>query len=114
MYDPNIQDFYERVGRLNKAHAQGFGFEAEGLRGRSYYRRPKRISVMRPLMVLLFVVSVGFGIKATAYHVLGAQNFADRVAGLPLDAAVSEKFLSADPLTQFLAGVIGWATRPQM
>ncbi|QCO55192.1 hypothetical protein EOK75_05035 [Pseudorhodobacter turbinis] len=106
MYDPNIQDFYERVGRLNKAHARGLGFEAEGLRGRSYYRRPKRISVLRPLLLLVFLAAVGFGLKGTAYHVLGPHAFAERVASLQVDEAVSGRFLSADPVTQWVARAI--------
>ena len=36
MYDPNMRDFYRRVGRIERTHAQGGGFEAAGTLGMTY------------------------------------------------------------------------------
>ena len=32
--DPNLNDFYSRVSRIEKSHAKGYGFEATGTVGR--------------------------------------------------------------------------------
>ncbi len=32
--DPNLNDFYSRVSRIEKSHAKGYGFEAAGSLGR--------------------------------------------------------------------------------
>ena len=37
MADQNMVDFYGRVSRIKKARAKGYGFEAVGTLGRSYY-----------------------------------------------------------------------------
>jgi hypothetical protein len=80
MFDPNIADFYERVGRLNKAHAQGRGFEAAGVLGRSYFRRPHRKSKLRLLVPVMFILMAGFALKGTIHYFVGAQTYGNRVA----------------------------------
>ena len=80
MFDPNIQDFYERVGRLKQAHAQGYGFEAVGVLGRSYYYKPKRKSRLKLLGPLVFALMAGFGLKGGIHYFVGAQTYESRVS----------------------------------
>lgn len=82
MFDPNIKDFYERVGRLKVAHSEGYGFEAAGVLGRSHYRRPQRKSRMKYLLPVVFVLIAGFTLKGAIHYFVGAGTYQDRVASL--------------------------------
>ena len=82
MFDPNIQDFYERVGRLKQAHAEGYGFEAVGVLGRSHYRRPQRKNRMKILFPILFVLMAGMVMKGGIHYFVGAKTYENRVASL--------------------------------
>ncbi|MDN5786879.1 hypothetical protein [Pseudorhodobacter sp.] len=109
MYDPNIKDFYERVGRLNKAHAAGFGFEGVGVLGRSYYYRPQRKSKLKLMIPVVFIVMSGFALKGAIHYSVGAQTYGNRVAELQngegfdkLGAAI----MAPDRLTLWVSDVI--------
>ena len=82
MFDPNIKDFYDRVGRLKQAHAEGYGFEAAGVLGRSAYRRPQRKSRLKYVFPLMFVAMASFGLKGAIHYFVGAQTYENRVAEL--------------------------------
>lgn len=82
MFDPNIQDFYERVGRLKKAHAEGYAFEGVGVLGRSYYQKPARKTRIKLLLPLTFVVMSVFGLKGTIHYFVGGQTYENRVSQL--------------------------------
>ncbi|MGB3148875.1 MAG: hypothetical protein WBA91_14125 [Paracoccaceae bacterium] len=82
MFDPNIKDFYERVGRLKVAHAQGYGFEAAGVLGRSYYRRPQRKNRMKLVFPVVFILMAALGLKGSIHYSVGAQTYENRVAEL--------------------------------
>ena len=40
MADPNLVDFYSNVARFEKKRAKGYGFDAAGTLGRSYFNPP--------------------------------------------------------------------------
>ncbi|RUS63169.1 hypothetical protein EGN72_05750 [Pseudorhodobacter sp. E13] len=80
MFDPNIKDFYERVGRLKEAHAKGYAFEGVGVLGRSYYRKPQRKNRLKLLVPLAFLLMAGFGLKGAIHYFVGAQTYENRVA----------------------------------
>jgi hypothetical protein len=105
MSDPNLNDFYGRVGRIQKAHAQGFGFEAAGALGRSDFR--KKPSKRRPMLrMFLFAVSFGLGLKGALYYQIGAERYDARVATLEQSGSagsVQAFLMQADPITQFLS-----------
>lgn len=106
MYDPNIQDFYQRVGRLQKAHAAGLGFEAVGTRGRSYYYRPRskrRFSVLTPF---LFLTLAAFGVKGTIHYHIGADTYQARVASMQAGEGFDRLgaiIMAADPVTVWVS-----------
>lgn len=82
MFDPNIKDFYERVGRLKSAHAAGLGFEAAGALGRSHYRRPKAKTRGKVLLPIIFMICAGFAMKGAIHYYVGAQTYENRVTEL--------------------------------
>jgi hypothetical protein len=105
MSDPNLDDFYGRVGRIQQAHAQGLGFEAAGALGRSDFRR-KPVKRRPKLRAFIFVVSFAIGLKGALYHQIGADRYDARVASLEQSggAGTIQAFLmQADPITVFLA-----------
>lgn len=81
MTDPNLKDFYGRVARIEKARSKGYGFEAAGTLGRSYYHRPttQRRSILGPILFLLLCT---FLLKGTIYHSIGPDSYNERVAAL--------------------------------
>lgn len=104
MADPNMSDFYKRIARIQKAHAKGYGFEASGTRGRSFYLRPAppRRSFLGPF---LFLIICGFLLKGAMYSQIGADVYNSRVsalmAGKGLDRA-GGWVMKADPMTIFV------------
>lgn len=115
MSDPNLEDFYARVARVQAAHARGLGFEAEGVLGRSSYVRPRRrsIPILQPLTVALLCV---IGLKATIHYHVGDGVYRDRVAVLSAGDQVDRigAFLMApDPATIWLSDKMQvWMPRP--
>ena len=105
MADPNLIDFYGRIARIETARSIGFGFEAAGTLGRSfYYRAPKkRRSLLAPA---LFVALSVIGLKAMILHSVGAESYNDRVATLMSGEGFDRLggwMMQADPLTKFAA-----------
>ncbi|MBC7735996.1 MAG: hypothetical protein H7245_01950 [Candidatus Saccharibacteria bacterium] len=108
MTDPNMTDFYTRVARLEKARAKGYGFEAAGALGRSFYHKPtsRRRSVLLPLA---FVMLCFFAMKGVVHHAIGAQVYQDRVATLAVGKgaeSVGAWVMQADPLTVLISAQI--------
>ena len=79
MFDPNVKDFYERVGRLKLAHAQGYGFEAVGVLGRSHYRKPQSKNHMKLLLPVVFFLAAALCVKGTIHYFVGGQTYDARV-----------------------------------
>ena len=108
MVDRNLQSFYGRLGRIEKVHDAGGGFEADGTLGMSYYnahrRRPaRRIGFLAPLALVLMAV---VAIKASVYATIGQEAYADRVAKLEAGTSVEKVgayVLQADPITVSIA-----------
>ena len=105
MTDPNIADFYGRVARIQKARAKGYGFEAPGTLGRSYYFRPqtKRRSVIGPVV---FLILCAFLLKGAIYTAVGAQSYQDRVASLMQSEGIERLggwLMQADPATVYVS-----------
>lgn len=107
MVDRNLQNFYGRIGRIEKIHAAGGGFEAEGALGMSYYnarRHPaRRKGFLRPLVLVLMTV---VGIKSAVHASIGAELYAERLARLEAGTTadrVGAYVLQADPLTLIIS-----------
>lgn len=105
MADSNMTDFYRRVSRIEKMRAKGYGFEADGTLGRSYYTRPKaqRRSVLGPILFVAFCV---FLMKGVMYHEVGADTYNERVASLMAGSGVDHAggwVMQADQVTIFIA-----------
>jgi hypothetical protein len=109
MADPNMTDFYRRAHRVQKDRARGYGFEAPGTLGRSYYTRPAapRRSLLWPA---LFLLVVGFALKGAIFHATGSDLYNARVADLSASDGVVEQVggwvMQADPVTLWVADKI--------
>ena len=108
MTDPNLTDFYGRVARIQKARFKGYGFEAAGTLGRSYYYRPtsQRRSVLGPMLFLLLCTVL---LKGAIYQTTGAQSYNDRVAALMAGDGIERAggwLMQAEPATIFVADKI--------
>jgi len=79
MFDPNVKDFYERVGRLQLAHSQGYGFEAGGVLGRSHYRKPHPKIHLKLWLPVVFFMAATFCVKGTIHYFVGGQTYDARV-----------------------------------
>jgi hypothetical protein len=105
MADPNLQDFYGRIARIQKARAMGYGFEADGTLGRSYYYRPakRRRSIAGPLMIVLMC---GFGLKGVLHHKVGGDLYQARVDSMMHRDGFERLggyLMQADPVTLFVS-----------
>jgi hypothetical protein len=104
--DPNLNDFYTRVSRIEKSHAKGYGFEANGTLGRrsSIRRGPRLMKLLKPLALALVV---GLGLKGVIHYYIGAQTYESRVstlaAGVGFDP-VGAWMMHADPVTLWVSG----------
>ncbi len=108
MTDPNMTDFYGRVARIRKARAQGYGFEARGALGRSFFHR-STAGKRSVLMPVLFLLLCGFLLKGVIYHAVGAQSYDDRVATLMAGKGVEPLggwLMQAEPVTLIVAAQI--------
>lgn len=108
MADPNMTDFYGRVARIQKARAKGYGFEATGTLGRSYYTKPstRKRSVLGPIV---FLAVCGFLLKGVMYQQIGAETYKIRVADLRAGEGVDRVggwLMQADPVTIYVAGKV--------
>lgn len=79
--DPNLNEFYGRVARIEKAHAKGYGFEAAGTLGRSSTWKQEK-SGWRFLKPLVVVLAMGLALKGLIHHYVGAELYQERVAKL--------------------------------
>ncbi|HOZ33173.1 MAG TPA: hypothetical protein PLM52_09865 [Tabrizicola sp.] len=104
--DPNLNDFYTRVSRIEKSHAKGYGFEASGTLGRKASTRRKS-RVLRLLKAPLLAVAVGILLKGVIHYYVGAQTYESRVSALAAGEgfdAVGAWLMHADPATLFISG----------
>lgn len=108
MADPNLKDFYRRVSRIEKARAKGFGMEAAGTLGMSYYARPKKSS-RSVLVPFLLAMACGFVLKGAIHYNVGAELYQDRVANLMQGEGFDRLggwLMQPDPVTLFVASQI--------
>lgn len=109
MSDPNIEDFYGRVARIERDHANGVSFVAEGTMGglpepRAARRGSGLIRAFAFLMILLVAL------KAVLIDQLGEGPYRDRVALLQsgnLPERISAAIAAPDALSVWLANLIG-------
>lgn len=105
MADPNLVDFYGRVARFERARANGYGFDAPGTLGRSYFLKkstPRRSWWGTVLIVGLCVI----GMKGAIFHSVGASDYNNRVAALQTGEGFDRLggwMMQADPMTVFAA-----------
>ncbi|MCB2126938.1 MAG: hypothetical protein H6897_04670 [Rhodobacteraceae bacterium] len=107
MVDRNMQNFYGRLGRIERTHEAGGGFEADGTLGMSYYnsrRRPtRRFGLLGPLVLVAMTV---IAIKAAVLATIGPERYEERLVALHAGSSVEQGgawVLQADPLTVALA-----------
>lgn len=99
--DPNLNDFYSRVSRIEKSHAKGYGFEAKGTVSRKAQARSGS-RVMRVLKPLTLAVVLGLGLKGVIHYYVGAQTYESRVSALAAGVGfdpVGAWLMYADPVT---------------
>ena len=108
MADQNMVDFYGRVSRIKKARAKGYGFEAVGTLGRSYYSQhssPRtKTSFLKPALIVLFSA---FGLKGAIHYQIGGSVYSERVAELQSGKGFDRLggyLMQADPVTMFVSG----------
>lgn len=104
--DPNLNDFYSRVSRIEKSHAKGYGFEAAGTVGRKGQSRTgsRILKLAKPLVLAL---AVGVGIKGVIHYFVGAQTYESRVSALAAGQGfdpVGAWLMHADPVTLWVSG----------
>ena len=103
--DPNLNDFYSRVSRIEKAHARGYGFEARGtVSRRSQSRMGQR--GLRFLKPLLLALVLGVSLKGMIHYYIGAQTYESRVSALAAGEGfdpVGAWLMHADPVTLFVS-----------
>ena len=110
MTDPNLNEFNGRVARLQKAREDGFGFEAAGTLGPSFYHRPtaQRRSVLGPIVFLLLCTVL---VKGTLYHLIGAQFYNERVSALNAGGGIERAggwLMQVEPATILVADLISF------
>ena len=108
MSDPNRANFSDRIGRINKIHRAGGGFEAEGTLGKSDYKayasRTRRRS--RGVGLPLFLIAALLFIKAEAYTTVGPDAYTQKVASIgqqSLTGQLGAWLLQPDPVTTTIA-----------
>jgi hypothetical protein len=105
MADQNMAEFYTRVARIKRDHSRGYGMEAAGTLGRSYFRRtarPRR-SFLGPLLMVLVCA---FGLKAALHARIGDTLYNERVAEMSTGEGfdrLGASLMVADPVTLALS-----------
>jgi hypothetical protein len=104
--DPNLNEFYSRVSRIEKSHAKGYGFEASGTVGRKGSSRAgsRMMKLVKPLALALLV---GVGLKGMIHYYIGAQTYESRVSALAAGSGfdpVGAWLMHADPATLLVSG----------
>lgn len=114
--DPNLEDFYSRIARVQAAHSRGYGFEADGTIGRSYYGRPSRRSF--PVIKALCVVALSvIALKGVIHYHLGDTLYADRVATLQAGQGFDRLggwLMAADPATLWISDALTQYVGPRL
>lgn len=116
MSDPGFAEFYSRIDKIEKARAKGYGFEAEGTLGRSFYqRRDRRFRFRIPLLrqTLALLICATF-VKAMFLQQLGSESYQARVDKLMAAEGIDRLggwLMQADPVTRALAYRISWLLR---
>jgi hypothetical protein len=103
--DPNLNDFYSRVSRIEKAHAKGYGFEARGTVGRKASSR-SGTRVLRFLKPLVLALILGVTLKGVIHYYVGAQTYESRVSALAAGQGfdpVGAWLMHADPVTMAIS-----------
>jgi hypothetical protein len=103
--DPNLNDFYTRVSRIEKSHAKGYGFEASGTLGRKASMRGTwgLTKLLKPLVI---AAVLGIGLKSTIHYYVGAQTYESRVSALAAGTGfdpVGAWLMHADPATMWIS-----------
>ena len=108
MSDPNIDDFYGRLARIQFQHQTGHGFVAAGCVSRHVPRRQRRSmdAAVGPA-ILMFAAIICM--KAVIHFAVGEATYDQRVrmfaSGDGADR-LAAFFVQADPLTRALSGTI--------
>ena len=108
MADPNLKDFYVRLGRIEKIRRNGGGFEAVGTLGLSHHSRAQRRNtpIFRPMLVVFLAV---ISVKGVIHHQVGGETYIARVEALRQGGSVDKLgafIMQADPLTAFVSAQI--------
>lgn len=104
--DPNLNDFYSRVSRIEKSHAKGYGFEAAGTVGRKASGRG-RSRILKLVKPAVLVLAVGVGVKGVIHYFVGAQTYENRVSALAAGSGfdpVGAWLMYSDPATLWVSG----------
>lgn len=107
--DPNLNEFYGRVERIEKMRSKGYGFEARGTLGRSATFRRER-SIGRMVRSLMLVVAIGFALKGAILFYVGVDTYDQRVGELATGTGfdpLAATLMSADPVTRVIAAFLG-------
>ncbi len=108
MVDRNRDDFQGRIGRIERIHDKGGGFEADGTLGMSYYNaHRRRFRIPRWPLTVIVIIIVLLLLKAGLHVVIGAGAYDYRVSSLKQGSKTEQIgawFLQADPVTLALAG----------
>jgi hypothetical protein len=104
--DPNLNDFYSRVSRIEKSHAKGYGFEARGTVSR---KAPSKGGgrLLRLAKPLVLAVVLGLGLKGVIHYYVGAQTYESRVSALAAGSGfdpIGAWLMTADPVTLAISG----------
>jgi hypothetical protein len=104
--DPNLNDFYSRVSRIEKSHAKGYGFEAAGTIGRKSSARGNA-RLLKLVRSAVLVLAMGVGLKGVIHYFVGAQTYESRVSALAAGNGfdpVGAWLMHADPATTWVSG----------
>ncbi len=110
MVDRNRENFQGRIGRIERVHDKGGGFEAPGTLGMSYYTaRRRRPGLPRWPLTLVVMLAVLFTLKAMLHVAIGPSAYDYKVAALRAGSdidRVGAVLLQADPVTILIADQI--------
>lgn len=105
MSDPNIRDFYSRVNRIERSHARGYSFVAEGTLGRT--PRPARRGRLVPVLrSALFLLAGLVCLKGVLNYQVGPDLYDQRVERLQAGDEVERigaAIMWADPASVWVA-----------
>jgi hypothetical protein len=104
--DPNLNDFYSRVSRIEKSHAKGYGFEAAGTVGRKASGRGSS-RILKLAKPAVLVLAMGVGVKGVIHYFVGAQTYENRVSALAAGTGfdpVGAWLMYTDPMTLWVSG----------